>query len=52
MAYSWAMADIAILGAAGALGSASVRAALEGGHRPRALLRTPRPGLFRAQPRS
>jgi uncharacterized protein YbjT (DUF2867 family) len=37
---------ICVLGAAGGLGSACVRAALARGHNIRALLRTARPGLF------
>jgi nucleoside-diphosphate-sugar epimerase len=37
---------ICVLGAAGALGSACVRAAVQAGYHTRALLRTPRPGLF------
>lgn len=45
------MAELAVLGAAGGLGSACVRAALAAGHGARALLRTPRPGLFPAEAR-
>jgi nucleoside-diphosphate-sugar epimerase len=37
---------ICVLGAAGGLGSACVRAAVAAGHNTRALLRTARPGLF------
>jgi nucleoside-diphosphate-sugar epimerase len=47
------MARLCVVGAAGALGSACVRAGVEAGHELRALLRTPRPGLLpeRAQVR-
>jgi nucleoside-diphosphate-sugar epimerase len=38
--------SICVLGAAGGLGSACVRAAVAAGHSTRALLRTARPGLF------